>query len=209
MTMKFKKYYEALTINPLFLHPGETMDQAHKDAAELNKRYSSKEKKRKTKSVPVTIMCWRGFDESVLDRDMLNKNSTSVMISPYQNQERLLWFTNSLQQAGIELSESPIDYAKHYATKGHNVGYLLTYPLQATKHYDEVEYEDGNRRIEAPQELADKIRNLHTEASPYRNYHGAIYELPKGWVFTWQNEKHIGCQIDIKVDQKMLQKVTA
>jgi len=203
---KFRQYIEALTINPNFLFPGETMDQAKQDVMSLPQK---QEKKRKPKSVPVTIMCWRGFGEDVLDRDLLSKNSTSLVLSPYQSQEHLIWFTNSLQQAGLELSESPIDYAKHYATKDHQIGYLLSYPLTATKHYDEVEYNNGTKGVEPPKELLEKARQLQTEESQYRIYHSAVYELPKGWVFTWQNEKHIGCKVDLKINKNMLQKVTA
>ena len=93
----------------------------------------------------------------------------------------MLWFTHKF----IEVYD-PIEYAKEHGD------WVLTYPLEATKHYDEVEYEDGSIESKAPEEIIEK-------ADPFRNnrfscrmgYNEFCIELPEGWYWAYKMEKFI------------------
>lgn len=199
---KFREYIEAVAINPLFLLPGETEESAQKELDALMRMPQKKEIRRQRKSDPVTVNCYRGFPYRSLERDLVDRDADYIVISPEQAQEGILWFTNDLQKQGLELSVSPKEYAESYVGDG---GFLLTYPLEATKHYDEIYYGNGETSTEAPDDLLEGIPR--TGEGPLRHAYGGVYELPDGWKFTWQVEKHIGCEIPLRVDRSMLQQI--
>jgi len=193
---------EAIAINPLFLHPGETPESAQRELDALLRMPRKQVIKTVRRIESVVVNCYRGFPYRSLERDLIDEDQDYITLSPREMQEGIIWFTNSLQHRGLELSVSPQEYAESYVGDG---GFLLTYPLKCTKHYNELHYGKGETSNEAPKELVEKI--THTGQGRLRNMGNAVYELPEGWMFTWQIEKHIGCQTDLTFRRDMLTEI--
>jgi hypothetical protein len=145
-----------------------------------------------TKSEPSIIECYRGFKANLSG---LEKEGDNFILSPKKSQEGFIWFTHELQSNWL-VEPNPKEYAAGHARGG----YLLTYPLQCIRHYYLIEGPYGPRE-ECPEEIKNKVTK--TGKSRFGNF-GACYELPEGWFFTWQTEKHIGCDKKIKISPKML-----
>jgi hypothetical protein len=162
-----------------------------------------KELQRQTKAEPVTVLCYRGFPERGFQRDLIASTGDSYTLSPHNAMEGILWFTNNLQRGGMI---DPVEYASSHA----HGGYLLTYPLHATKHYIDVQYEPhpdywNPSDSQPPPEFTCKIDS--TDKCRFRQLYGSIYELPEGWFFTWQIEKHIGTSNNVEIKTHMLQRI--
>ena len=144
--------------------------------AKIKKRGSVVKSQRKTE--PYTFDLYHG---SKADLNSLEKEGNNFILSPEKSEQGLLWFTHIFINAF-----DPIEYAKAHGD------WVLTYPLEATKHYDEVEYEDGSIESKAPEEIIEK-------ADPFRNnrfscrmgYNEFCIELPEGWYWAYKMEKFI------------------
>ena len=193
---------DAVQINPLFLHPGETPESAQRELDALMRSPRKQVIKKIRKVESVTVNCYRGFPYRSLERDLVDEDQEHITLSPQRAQEGILWFTNDLQRQGLELSVGPKMYAENLVGDG---GFLLTYPLKCTKHYNEVHYGQGEIANESPEELVEKI--THTGEGQLRSLGNAVYELPAGWMFTWQVEKHMGCQTNLTINRNMLTEI--
>ena len=156
----------------------------------------------KPQSKPYILDLYRGF---ALDLDSVERRGDSIILSPSKSEQGLIWFTHKF----INVNSSPdssypsyIDYAINQAKKHNREDvYLLKYPLKCTKHTQTKVYDDGSTYDDIPSDIIDKT-------NPYENcrFHMGI-ELPRGWVFTYKNEKFIGCSIDLKIEESMLSKL--
>lgn len=143
-----------------------------------------------------TITCWRGFDLRSFERDV-SRDGGRIYIRGDRAMEGMLWFTHSLQP---KHDFDPREYAVGHARGD---GYLLTYPLTCERVYRSIVYDDGSSSTEAPDE-----RVSGTELNARGVLWGKLYELPPGWYFTWQVQKHIGFKGSLRVDEGMLERVT-
>lgn len=182
--MRFRTYLETQqdSLDALFSKPSQRK--------EIGKKHVSE---------PFVLKCYRGFGEQSLQRDLLSQGPGWFLLSPKKAMEGILWFTHDLQRSRFD----PIEYA---LSKGRG-GYLLTYPLQCTRHYIETQLEPhpdywNNRDVEPPPELRAKTQVMG--GSRYANFWGMIYELPEGWMFTWQVEQHVACRVDLRIAANML-----
>lgn len=148
----------------------------------------------KTVSEPYEITCWRGCDPRSLKRDTIDVGPGFRIMHGRNAMEGILWFAHSLQQ------DDPFEFAKSYAG-----GILITYPLKAIKHVLVKTYDDGKVENTMPEELASQIQ-VNNE-SRYLAAGNAVYEVPEGWFFTWQVQKHLGCRNPIKVMNSMISKL--
>lgn len=144
---------------------------------------------------PYTITCWRGFDARSFERDVEERGG-KMFIKGDRAMEGMLWFTHSLQPRH---EFDPKEYAIGHARGD---GYLLTYPLACERRYKLVSYEDGSSSSEAPDERVNQ-----TELSDKGFFWGSLYDLPPGWFFTWQIQKHIGFKGLLKIDESMLEQL--
>lgn len=145
---------------------------------------------------PYTITCWRGFDLRSFERDVREEGGR-MFIKGEKAMEGMLWFTHSLQSPGSD----PMHYALDHARGD---GYLLTYPLRCTKSYRLIKYDDGSEMSEAPEGHREDPTTLRGSAV----LDGRLYDLPKGWFFTWQIQKHIGYKGTLEIDESMLTRVS-
>jgi hypothetical protein len=145
---------------------------------------------------PYTITCWRGFDMRSFERDVMEEGGR-MFIGGSKAMEGMLWFTHSLQPLH---DFDPRDYAVGHA---HGDGYLLTYPLMCERRYKSIKYDDGSSEAEAPDESVNQ-----TELSGKGLLWGKLYDLPHGWHFTWQVQKHIGFKGRLEIDRGMLERIT-
>lgn len=143
---------------------------------------------------PYVITCWRGFDMRSFERDV-EEHDGRMFIKGERAMEGMLWFTHSLQPP----HDNPMEYALGHARED---GYLLAYPLKCTRSYRKITYEDGSSSTEAPDERVN-----HTELNSKGFFWGKLYELPPGWFFTWQVQKHIGFKGALEIENKMLRRV--
>ena len=170
------------------------------DLEELLGRMSGPSKRVVSKRLvrePYTITCWRGFDMRSFERDVVEEGGR-MFIGGDRAMEGMLWFTHSLQPLH---DFDPREYAVGHARGD---GYLLTYPLVCERRYTKVEYDDGSSEAEAPDEPVNQ-----TELSGKGLLWGRLYELPPGWHFTWQVQKHIGFKGRLEIDRRMLERVGA
>lgn len=147
-------------------------------------------------SEPYTITCWRGFDRRSFDRDVREEGGR-MSIAGDRAMEGMLWFTHSLQP---KHDFDPREYAVGHARGD---GYLLTYPLVCERRYVSIKYDDGSSSTEAPEERVNG-----TELNGKGVLWGKIYDLPPGWFFTWQVQKHIGFKGSLRIEEGMLERVT-
>ena len=144
--------------------------------------------KKQRKSEPYTFDLYRGFDA---DLDSLEKQGDKFVLSPEKSEQGMMWFTHMFING-----YNPREYV---AGRGQ---WLLTYPLQAKKHYDEVTYEDGSVRTESPDEIMSKA--IPTENSRFGCFGKFCLELPQGWYFTYKMEKFIATKNKITVSPSMI-----
>ncbi len=208
MTFKdWLKIQENVAVKPPFLNKhmydmssDKGRQEYERDLADLQQMMASRNKRQvvsqKEISEPIVITCWRGFDERSLTRDTVSITQNGRVLSGNKAMEGILWFTHDKQRSNFD----PKEYALHHAED-----YLLTYPLQATKHYQATQYSDGTVENSIPERFANEIQS--SSESQITAMDGVVYELPKGWSFTWQVQKHIGCRIPIKITNDMLQNV--
>lgn len=147
-------------------------------------------------SEPFTITCWRGCDARSLERDTIEVGQGYRVLHGKEAMEGILWFAHSLQGASVD-SE---DYARHYAKD-----FLITYPLKATRHYIMKKFNDGDIEYDVPPEIMNQIKI--SEASRFMIIGGKAYEVPDGWFFTWQVQKHIGCHKPLRILDSMIESV--
>jgi len=137
-----------------------------------------------SRSVPqqrnTTMELYRGFDYLAED----------YILTPEKSEQGLIWFTHNL----ITRSIDPIEYAASHGK------YFVKYPLDVIKHYQTIQYANGDSREIIPKEIEDQT-NSFENCSFYMGY-----ELPEGWVFTYKTEKFIGCSTSIQIDPSMIQK---
>lgn len=145
---------------------------------------------------PYTITCWRGFDARSFERDVREEGG-EMLIGGDRAMEGMLWFTHSLQSPGSEPKEYALSHAR-------GDGYLLTYPLKCTKSHKLIKYDDGSEMSEAPDGHGEDQTQLRGRAV----LDGRLYELPPGWFFTWQVQKHIGFKGVLQISWDMLERVT-
>jgi hypothetical protein len=146
------------------------------------------------KSEPYVITCWRGFDKRSLERDTVEQGNGYRVLHGKSAMESILWFTHSLQ-GSIE----PEQYARSHAED-----YLITYPLQAVKHYDLVTYDNGKTEMKVPAEMQGMDGSQKSRFMPTID---KVYEVPEGWFFTWQVQKHLGCSVPLKIMDSMIEMV--
>lgn len=156
-----------------------------------NRRDSRKIISEKLISSPYQITCWRGSDAKSLKRDTVDVGPGYRVMHGTKAMEGILWFAHSLQQ------DNPYEFARAYAR-----GVFITYPLEAIKHVLVKTYDNGEVENIMPPELASKVDQ--SNASPYFSAGNAIYEVPDGWFFTWQVQKHLGCKKPIKILDSMI-----
>ena len=166
-------------------------DDDLKSYFDMKKRAKPKIVAEKTISKPYEITCWRGCDLRTLERDTIKIGLDYRVMHGPRAMEGFLWFTHSLQQ------DDPYQFAKSYSE-----GVLITYPLNATKHVLEKVYDDGQVKYVMPPEMLSKVDRQ--SISPYLTLGNAIYEVPDGWFFTWQVQKHLGCKKPIKILNSMI-----
>jgi len=124
---------------------------------------------------PVTLTLYHGSKWEEL--------SDGLVLDPNKSEQGALWF-----------SRRPDD-AKWRGP------WLVTYPLQATKHVERIHYDDGSTYDDVPEQI-------HAACEPTENcrFYGGI-ELPEGWFFSYKVEKHIICTVPLKISPDMLQRV--
>jgi hypothetical protein len=149
--------------------------------------------KRPPESKTITLDLYRGFS---LDLDKVKRNKGQIILSPSKSEQGMIWFTHKF----VNLQTNYKEYAISHAGKWDN-GYLLTYPLQCTKHYQTKVYSDGSTYDYIPDNILDLT--IPTENS---SFHMGI-ELPQGWLFSYKHEKFIGCTKEIQISDNMLTKV--
>lgn len=186
-------------VNKLFYNMDDPSErrQYEKDLAdriaELSKP-ARKEISRNFIKEPHVIMCWRGFDLRSFERDVV-REVEYMLISGSKAKEGMLWFTHSVQPVS---HFSPKEYALSHARGD---GYLLTYPLRCFRSYDLVKYDDGSEL----REVRAKVNSMELNSKAIID--DRLYELPEGWYFTWQVEKHIGFKGSLKIKEEMLKRV--
>ena len=166
-----------------------------KDALDFYKRRETRQLvSTQRKSEQSVITCWRGFDERSLERDTIEQGNGYRVLHGKSAMENILWFTHSLQG-----SVEPEEYARSHAQD-----YLVTYPLRVTKHFDLVTYSDGKTEQKIPEEM---LKIDGSQKSRFLPLMGKVYEVPEGWFFTWQVQKHLGCSVPLKIMDSMIENV--
>ena len=138
--------------------------------------------KTETKVMPYTLTLYRGFDA---DLDSLEQDEEYFYLSPKRSEQDLIWFTHKFIRG-----YDPLDYAKKRGE------YLLTYPLEVKRHIEINTKENGETFNSTPE-------YFHKLSKPIENsrfYFGI--ELPEGWVFSYKNEKFIGCSKKLPVKKQ-------
>jgi hypothetical protein len=130
------------------------------------------------------LTLYRGFDVSL---ERLERRGPYLVLSPKKSEQGLIWFTHNLIRG-----YDPIEYVKDRGS------HILTYPLQCTRHFQNVLWSDGSTSTTIPEE----ILQLTTPTENCR-YHMGI-ELPPGWVFSYKYEKFVGCSIELQITPDML-----
>mgnify|MGYP003975508913 FL=1 len=151
-------------------------------------RKRGKEIKRERKTEPYSFELYRGFDA---DLDTLEKVGENFLLSPKQSEQGMMWFTHHFING--------YDAKEYVSGRGE---WLLTYPLQAMKHYENITYEDGSVDTRAPETVVDKVRT--TENSQWSCFGSYCLELPKGWYWSYKMEKFIVTNNKITVQPSMI-----
>jgi len=140
------------------------------------------------RSEPYLLELYRGFDA---DLNSLERQGDDYVLSPEKSEQGMIWFTHQFING-----YNPMEYV---SGRGN---WLLTYPLETVKHYDEVVYEDGSVRTNAPEDIIAQAEP--TENSRFSCFGNYCIELPDGWYWTYKTEKFIGTTNRIVVSQDML-----
>jgi hypothetical protein len=148
------------------------------------------------KTEPYTIMCWRGCDKRSLERDTVEIGKGYRVLSGKDAMEGILWFTHSLQRKDLGGKEYSDRYAKDY---------LITYPLEAACLYTLRTYDNGETEEVVPPEILEQFKL--SNRSNYFLSSGRAYQVPEGWFFTWQNEKHLACSKPLKIYDNMIKAI--
>lgn len=163
------------------------------DAAKEKIRKRGKVVKKELKTEPFSLKLYHG---SKADLESIKQGSNYVL-DPNQSEQGLLWFTHQFING-----YDPLEYAK-----GHG-DWVLEYPLETKKHFDEVQYEDGTIEQKAPDEMVEKMDT--TKNSRFMCSFGSMFsggyciELPEGWYFTYKHEKFIGTSNPVSFSQGMV-----
>lgn len=128
----------------------------------------------------VTLELYRGC---YIDPAKLNQ--PSIILSPKNSEQGLLWFTHKLIN-----SYNPLEYVQGRGN------FILTYPLQCKRHMQTVRYDDGSTYDIVPEIAYGEATDNH------QFYMG--YELPEGWLFSYKYEKFIVCNHDLTITPDML-----
>lgn len=132
------------------------------------------------------LKLYRGFDVEI---DKLRKEGRFYVLSPNKSEQGLIWFTHDYIRG-----YDPIEYVKDRGS------HILTYHLKCKKHFEEVHWDDGSTSTRTPEHI-DELTNPYEDCQFYMGI-----ELPNGWVFSYKNEKFIGCSKELKIIPDMLQK---
>jgi len=133
---------------------------------------------------PMTLTLYRGFDA---DLDELEKVDGGYELSPKRSEQGVLWFTHQMING-----YDPIEYVTGRGK------YILTYPLECTRQYQRVYYDDGEYRDDIPEEIREQTNTMEN-----CRFYGGV-ELPDGWFFSYKTEKFIVCTIPIVVTPDMI-----
>ena len=127
------------------------------------------------------------------------KQGSNYVLDPNKSEQGLLWFTHEFING-----YNPLEYAK-----GHG-DWVLEYPLETKKNFNEVQYEDGTIEQKAPDEIMDKMditKNSRFMCSSGSMFSGGYcIELPEGWYFTYKYEKFIGTRNPVTFSQEMVRR---
>jgi len=162
-------------------------------AAKLKKRGSEVRRDRQTE--PYSFDLYRGFDDKEGTLQPKLDAGENVILSPKQSEQGMMWFTHQFIN-GYN--------AKEYVSGRGEL--LLTYPLRAMKHYDNVTYEDGSAETRAPEEVQNKVQQ--TENSRWACFGSYCLELPSGWFWSYKTEKFITTTNKITAHPSMIRKNT-
>ena len=165
------------------------------DDLDFEKYKKRKEVSRVSKTDNITIKCWRGTSKENFDKQVVDKGLNYFVLDGSNSYEKGLWFTHELQRSIIDPEEYATNHAKDF---------LIEYPLSVKKHYDIVTYDDGKISNEAPKD-SDQI--IETELSNKLYQYNAVYELPDGWFFTWQLQKHLLCTKPLMIQSNMIKEI--
>jgi hypothetical protein len=192
--LNFRDFFEG--VNKGMFNMDDPEDRTrYEDAVRLfDKAKSRKVVSERVVKEPYEITCWRGFDERSFLRDA-RREGGRLLLGGDRAMEGMLWFTHSLQPRWMF---DPMEYAMSRAGEG---GYLLTYPLKCSRSFRRTVYDDGSDYQESPESVNA------TELNRRAVLGGSLYELPEGWYFTWQTEKHIGFKGELEIDESMLRRV--
>lgn len=175
----------------------EQYDKDLKDAlAMVERRRRIKVVSEKVVEEPYVIMCWRGFDQRSFERDAMSRNG-KIILRGERAMEGMLWFTHSLQPRDLRPKEYALSHAR-------DDGYLLTYPLRCRRSFKITKHDDGSEITDVP----DGIKINQTELRSADNIGGKFYELPEGWYFTWQVQRHIGFRGELEIEESMLKRIS-
>jgi len=156
------------------------------DDVEKKIKARGKAVKKDRKTEPFVFELFRGFDA---DLDSLEKSGNSYVLSPKASEQGMMWFTHPYINA-----YNHIDYV---TDRGQ---WLLRYPIQATKHYDNVTYEDGSIEPKSPDDVDDE----RTKNSSFNCFGTYCLELPKGWYWSYKMEKFIVTNNKLVVSPDMI-----
>lgn len=194
--MQFKIWLEELNVrlNRMRFPEGPEGDvEYEKELDFLKELMRDKNNRQEISKKPIseyfTLNCYSGLPDHRLHN--------MIVTSDFQG---MIWFTHDLQR-GWAYDVEPKNYAKHHATLRSERGYVLTYPLKCNRSYIEIKYNDGTIHKELPPEKPEMGEG------PITAINGSIYELPTGWVFTHQIQKHIGHQGNLTVRPDMLEEI--
>jgi len=191
----FKTWIEA-QLNPLMYDRSTPKGNQEylDDLLNLRRISQRKEVSRKPTEENITVTCWRGTSKEDFKASMVSQTANEFVINSAQSMEGIFWFTHQLQRG---LISSPEEYAQSY-----NKGVLITYPLPVKKVYDLVTYSDGTIHKDLPQGHQPMDT---TGKNQVLAMNGVIYHLPQNWFFTWQVEKFIGFEGDLRINRSMVQ----
>jgi hypothetical protein len=146
-----------------------------------------KEISRESKSERMTLDLLRGLD---VDEDSLERRGDKFVLSPAKSEQGAMWFAHRLQ--------GYYDPEEYVAGRG---SHILRYPLDVTKHYDLVAYDDGTTSEERPEDIP---LPEPTENQSMMCDLGRCIELPDGFKFSYKVEKWIICEKELLIDPSML-----
>lgn len=142
---------------------------------------------RERKSEKMTIELLRGLD---VDESSLERKGDKLILSPAKSEQGVMWFAHRLQ--------GYYDPEEYVTGRGSHV---LRYPLETTKHYDLVTYDDGTTTEERPEDIPYPEP---TENQSMMCDWGRCLELPDGFKFSYKAEKWIICEKELLISPGML-----